>query len=220
MAEDSENKDKIIIDEKEAKKQFFEELKNKNLKEKKKLEETKKANIEEAKQSEDNKEEVKKQEVKEEVKKEETKEKEVKKEEVKKQQAKKQEVNNITKQQKKEKDKIKDTPQNQKKENNEKTVKKDDFSKINKVDSQDVDQNKSGFFNKRLKWSIIDTIVTGVVSIAIMYLIDLILRLAAGYYIADMKSMFIIVFIIVLVLYPFVMSKTKFRATLGEKFSK
>ena len=201
MAEDSENKDKIIIDEKEAKKQFFEELKNKNLKEKKKLEETKKAKIEEAKQPEDNKEEVEK-------------------EEVNKQQVKEQEVDNIPKQQKKEKDKIKDIPQNQKKENNEKTVKKDDFSKINKVDSQDVDQNKSGFFNKRLKWSIIDTIVTGVVSIAIMYLIDLILRLAAGYYIADMKSMFIIVFIIVLVLYPFVMSKTKFRATLGEKFSK
>ncbi|WP_278381778.1 hypothetical protein [Clostridium tyrobutyricum] len=201
MAENSENKDKIIIDEKEAKKQFFEELKNKNLKEKKKLEETKKAKIEEAKQPEDNKEEVEK-------------------EEVNKQQVKEQEVDNIPKQQKKEKDKIKDIPQNQKKENNEKTVKKDDFSKINKVDSQDVDQNKSGFFNKRLKWSIIDTIVTGVVSIAIMYLIDLILRLAAGYYIADMKSMFIIVFIIVLVLYPFVMSKTKFRATLGEKFSK
>ena len=201
MAENSENKDKIIIDEKEAKKQFFEELKNKNLKEKKKLEETKKAKIEEAKQPEDNKEEVEK-------------------EEVNKQQVKEQEVDNIPKQQKKEKDKIKDIPQNQKKENNEKTVKKDDFSKINKVDSQDVDQNKSGFFNKRLKWSIIDTIVTGVVSIAIMYLIDLILRLAAGYYIADMKSMFIIVFIIVLILYPFVMSKTKFRATLGEKFSK
>ena len=215
MAEDSENKDKIIIDEKEAKKQFFEELKNKNLKEKKKLEETKKAKIEEEKQSEDNKEEVKKQEVKQEVKKEETK-----KEENKKQQVKKQAVNNITKQQKKEKDKIKDIPQNQKNEKKESTVKKDDFSKISKVDSQDMDQNKSGFFNKRLKWSIIDTIVTGVVSIAIVYLIDLILRLAAGYYIADMKSMFIIVFIIVLILYPFVMSKTKFRATLGEKFSK
>ena len=215
MAEDSENKDKIIIDEKEAKKQFFEELKNKNLKEKKKLEETKKAKIEEEKQSEDNKEEVKKQEVKQEVKKEETK-----KEENKKQQVKKQAVNNITKQQKKEKDKIKDIPQNQKNEKKESTVKKDDFSKISKMDSQDMDQNKSGFFNKRLKWSIIDTIVTGVVSIAIMYLIDLILRLAAGYYIADMKSMFIIVFIIVLILYPFVMSKTKFRATLGEKFSK
>ncbi|MBV4436725.1 hypothetical protein [Clostridium tyrobutyricum] len=215
MAEDSENKDKIIIDEKEAKKQFFEELKNKNLKEKKKLEETKKAKIEEEKQSEDNKEEVKKQEVKQEVKKEETK-----KEENKKQQVKKQAVNNITKQQKKEKDKIKDIPQNQKNEKKESTVKKDDFSKISKMDSQDMDQNKSGSFNKRLKWSIIDTIVTGVVSIAIVYLIDLILRLAAGYYIADMKSMFIIVFIIVLILYPFVMSKTKFRATLGEKFSK
>jgi lipopolysaccharide export LptBFGC system permease protein LptF len=215
MAEDSENKDKIIIDEKEAKKQFFEELKNKNLKEKKKLEETKKAKIEEEKQPEDNKEEVKKQEVKQEVKKEETK-----KEENKKQQVKKQAVNNITKQQKKEKDKIKDIPQNQKNEKKESTVKKDDFSKISKMDSQDMDQNKSGFFNKRLKWSIIDTIVTGVVSIAIVYLIDLILRLAAGYYIADMKSMFIIVFIIVLILYPFVMSKTKFRATLGEKFSK
>jgi hypothetical protein len=79
MAEDSENKDKIIIDEKEAKKQFFEELKNKNLKEKKKLEETKKAKIEEEKQSEDNKEEVKKQEVnKEETKKEENKKQQVK----------------------------------------------------------------------------------------------------------------------------------------------
>ena len=216
MAENSENKDKIIIDEKEAKKQFFEELKNKNLKEKKKLEETKKAKIEEEKQSEDNKEEVKKQE----VKKQEVKKEETKKEENKKQQVKKQAVNNITKQQKKEKDKIKDIPQNQKNEKKESTVKKDDFSKISKMDSQDMDQNKSGFFNKRLKWSIIDTIVTGVVSIAIMYLIDLILRLAAGYYIADMKSMFIIVFIIVLILYPFVMSKTKFRATLGEKFSK
>ncbi|WP_446898805.1 hypothetical protein ACSVC9_02455 [Clostridium sp. LBM24168] len=97
--------------------------------------------------------------------------------------------------------------------NNEST--KDDFSKkAEKAENKNVFK----FFNEKLKASIIDTITTSVISIIALYLFDLILRLIFGYRIVDMKGMFIIIFIIVLVLYPFVMSKTKYKATLGQKF--
>lgn len=187
MADDSDNEHKVTIDEKEAKKQFFEELKNKNLEEKKKLEETKK--LEENNKSEDN----------------------TKLEDNTKQEKNKDDNKTEVKQ-----PEIKDIPKEQEKVE-ENDLKKDDFSK---KDEEDIEEKKSGFFNKRLKASIIDTIVTGVISIAVVYIIDLILRLAAGYYIVDIKGMFIIVFIIVLVLYPFVMNKTKYKVTIGEKFSK
>lgn len=89
---------------------------------------------------------------------------------------------------------------------------KDDFSK------KPEDKKTFKLFNEKLKASIVDTLTTSVVSVIALYLFDLILRLIFGYHIVDMKGMFIIIFIIVLVLYPFVMSKTKYKVTLGQKF--
>lgn len=149
--------------EKEAKKQFFEELKSKNKEENKKLEELKK-------QKED-------------------------------QDRKLEELNQSENQDSKEdKEIINNEPQ------------KDDFSK------EEEHKDTVKIFNGKLKASIIDTITTSVVSVIGLYLFDLILRLLFGYRVVDMKGMFIIIFIIVLVLYPFVMSKTKYKVTLGQKF--
>lgn len=203
---ENDDKDKISINEKEAKKQFFAELKSKNLEEEKKLEELKKEKAEEKKKKAEEKkrqEELKKKEAEEKKKQEELQKKET--EEKKKQEE-------LQKKEAEEKVKTED-----KEEPYKELIKgKDNFSKEEEIEKP----VKSLKVNQKLKASIIDTIVTGVVSVAALYLFDLILRLLAGYYIADMKGMFIIIFLIVLVLYPFVMDKTKYRATLGDKFSK
>lgn len=181
---DDDGKNGIKSNDQEAKKQFFEELKNKNMEERKKLEELKKKNNQvkktnlEKKVDESTKTDKLKFKDKKEVKKD---EKEIKREG----------------------------------ENGSvKSNKKDDFSQKSK------DKKPRRIFNGRLKGSIIDTIMTSLVSVICLYLFDLVLRLIFGYYISDMKGMFIIIFMIVLVFYPFVMSKTKYKCTLGEKFVK
>lgn len=182
--------DKVSINEKEAKKQFFEELKSKNLEEKKKLEELKKKKLEEKKK----KAELKKKEAEEKKKQEELRKKELKENK----QQEKSESKKVTSEELKELGKG-----------------KDDFSK-----EEAKKPGKSLNINQKLKSSFIDTIVTGVVSAAALYLFDILLRLLFGYYVADMKGMFIIIFFIVLVLYPFIMDKTKYKTTLGDKFGK
>ncbi|MHC6179194.1 RDD family protein [Clostridium sp. JNZ X4-2] len=86
-------------------------------------------------------------------------------------------------------------------------------------DNNSDSKKKNSLVPGSLKSSIIDTAVTAAISLACLYLFDLILRLLFGCYIADMKGMFIIVFLIVLILYPVIMKSCKLRKTLGEKFS-
>ena len=71
-----------------------------------------------------------------------------------------------------------------------------------------------------LKSAFIDTAVTGVVSVAALYLFDALLRLLFGYYVVDFKAVYIIVFLIILVLYPVLMESSKHGKTLGKKFIK
>ncbi|MFU0784259.1 hypothetical protein [Clostridium sp.] len=178
------------INKEEAKKQFLEELKSKNLEEKRKLEEIKKRE--------------------EEMKKKQAEEKKKKEEELKKQEELKKKQSEEEKS-KKEESTEKDIVV---KDEEKKLVKKDDFSITKKTK-----RFKIPHVNGKLKSSIIDTAFTGVVSVIVEYLMDIILRLIFGYYIVDKKGMFIIIFFIILILYPFLMSKTKYKTTLGEKFS-
>lgn len=86
--------------------------------------------------------------------------------------------------------------------------------------SEDKSSEKKGTLMQNFKVSFIDTAVSAVVSIAALYLFDLLLRLIFGYYVSDMKGVFIILFIVILILYPVIMKSSKFKKTLGEKFAK
>lgn len=99
---------------------------------------------------------------------------------------------------------------------NEDNINKDKIIKEDKKVSRS--KFKIAFLPKTLKASIIDTAVTSIVSLAILYLFDVILRLV-GYQVSDMKGMYILIFIIVLILYPLVMGKFKYKQTIGQKFS-
>lgn len=115
------------------------------------------------------------------------------------------------------KDKTDDTKIN----NFEKDTAKIKPSDVKENTNSDKNSNKKkSLIPQNLKLSVIDTAVPAVISLALLYLFDLILRLLFGYYIADMKGMYIILFLIVLVLYPVIMRSCKFRKTLGEKFTK
>lgn len=86
--------------------------------------------------------------------------------------------------------------------------------------NEDKSSEKKGTLLQNFKVSLIDTAVSAVVSIAALYLFDLILRLIFGYYVSDMKGVFIILFVIVLILYPVIAKSSKLNKTLGEKFTK
>ncbi|AZV55856.1 hypothetical protein [Clostridium sp. AWRP] len=91
----------------------------------------------------------------------------------------------------------------------------------NKIEpSEDKSNEKKGTLMRNFKISFIDTAVSAVVSIAALYLFDLILRLIFGYYVSDMKGVFIILFVVILILYPIIMKGSKLNKTLGERFSK
>ncbi|OAA93572.1 hypothetical protein [Clostridium coskatii] len=86
--------------------------------------------------------------------------------------------------------------------------------------SEDKSSKKKGTLMQNFKISFIDTAVSTVVSIAALYLFDLLLRLIFGYYVSDMKGVFIILFVVILILYPIIMRSSKLNKTLGEKFAK
>ncbi|QXE20159.1 hypothetical protein [Clostridium sp. 001] len=91
----------------------------------------------------------------------------------------------------------------------------------NKIEpSEDKSSEKKGTLMRNFKASFIDTAVSAVISIAALYLFDLILRLIFGYYVSDMKGVFIILFVVILILYPIIMKSSKLNKTLGEKFVK
>lgn len=91
----------------------------------------------------------------------------------------------------------------------------------NKIEpSTNKSNKKTGALIRNFKISLIDTVTSTVVSIAALYLFDLLLRLIFGLYVADMKGVFIIIFIIILILYPVIMRSSKLKKTLGEKFTK
>lgn len=157
MAEKDDNKDEFLIDEEEAKKQFLEELKNKNLEETQQIEAAKIAKaLEEAQAKEAA-------------------------------------------------------------ENKAKVDLQAETSVENNIEVKKIDKS---FLKKSLKASLIDTAVVALTSLASLYLFDLILRLLCGYYVADLKGVYIIVFLIMLILYPIIMQNSKFKTTIGQKFSK
>lgn len=78
---------------------------------------------------------------------------------------------------------------------------------------------KRSLLIKELKVSLIDTAITIVLSVAALFLFDVILRLF-GYYVADLKGVYIIVLLIISFIYTPIMNISKHGKTLGQKLIK
>lgn len=65
--------------------------------------------------------------------------------------------------------------------------------------------------------SLIDVVLTGVVSTAILFLLDGILRITAGYYISAKISMLAIIYLIVFIIYTSIMESSKNANTIGKR---
>lgn len=91
---------------------------------------------------------------------------------------------------------------------------------ISVVEDKKDEKKKPEFWMKNFKASFIDTAVTALLSTAALFLFDLILRLIFGYYVADLKGVYIIIFLTILVIYPPIMYRSKHGKTIGEKFGK
>lgn len=222
MTEKNDSQEQLSVDE-QAKQQFLEELKNKNMEEKKKLEEFK--NQQEKSQGEDELESTDENNVlndkeSKEVDYESSSEPEhiVLNENIEPEKEDTDEHDVVDM----EKDKVEDTLQPKIDKSQITNIE----NKVNAGGDKAIKEDKKAFYSKfnvallpkSLKVSIIDTVVTSVVSLAALYLFDVILRLV-GYQVVDMKGMYILIFIIVLILYPFIMSKFKYKQTIGQKFS-
>ncbi|MFL0194859.1 hypothetical protein ACJDU8_04620 [Clostridium sp. WILCCON 0269] len=216
MTEKNDNQEQLSVDE-QAKQQFLEELKNKNMEEKRKLEEFK--NQQEKNKSGDEVENIDEDEIVNAEKEENESGNELEDINTDDTAEFEEEESNLV-------DTVGDIDESKENEfrdeleNNIEVMNKNEIVNVNKEKNSKDKTNKMkiSFLPKKLKASIIDTVITSLVSLGILYLFDAILRVI-GYQVVDMKGMFIIVFIIILILYPFIMSKCKYKKTIGEKFS-
>lgn len=224
MLDDELKHEGLIIDEKEAKRQFLEELRNKNMQEDKKKEVNNSDDDISAENSKvvSNEESSVKQEINE-MPNEELKSKE----EI--ASSKDTESNKETVD---EEEIINEEPKNEEVVNEEDTteleepkdeeINKDEILESAASVSEDSDpssKEKKSFLSSAFKTSLIDTAVTALASFVGVYLFNLILRLF-GYQVIDFKGVYIIIFLIILVLYPVIMQKSKYGKTLGQKFCK
>lgn len=230
MLDEELNHEELIIDEKEAKRQFLEELRNKNMQENK----NKKSNIADDDVNVENSKKISNEElgIEETIDGELPNEESISKEQI-----------ASSKDMESEKETIKEEIENKEPKNeetaSEETTDKEETVEVEEIKDEDVKKDeilegetlvlkdsdtaikeKKSFLNGTFKVSLIDTAVTAVTSLAGIYLFDLILRLVFGYYVVDFKGVYIIIFLIILVLYPVIMQKTKYGKTLGQKFSK
>ncbi|MGH4121170.1 RDD family protein [Clostridium sp.] len=109
-------------------------------------------------------------------------------------------------------------------------VNKDNSEELNHIENEVV-ENKEGIsenikvdksikprFIDTLKASLIDLIVIGGISTALVFIADSILRLT-GYYLTQKFQMSFIIFMVVMVLYMSIMESGKASTTLGKKLS-
>jgi uncharacterized RDD family membrane protein YckC len=108
---------------------------------------------------------------------------------------------------------------------------KDNSEELNHIENNEVVDSEEGItenikveksikprFVDTLKASVLDLIVIGGISTALVFIGDFILRLA-GYFINQKFQMSFIVFMVVMVLYMSIMESGKASTTLGKKLS-
>ncbi|MGK0469045.1 RDD family protein [Clostridium sp.] len=101
-------------------------------------------------------------------------------------------------------------------EQNEKNV--DNTEEINHIENIEGEKSMKLRFIDTLKASLIDLIVIGAISTALVFIADSILRLT-GYFVTQKFQMSFIIFMVVMVLYMSIMESGKTCTTIGKKLS-
>ncbi|MCY6371769.1 RDD family protein [Clostridium ganghwense] len=112
--------------------------------------------------------------------------------------------------------------QNKEEENIKAVVEADEEQLQNqseKVEIQDYEAKDKISFLDTFKANLIDIIATGVISIAALYIFDILLRATAGYYVKEKISMLAIFYLISSLLYTSIM-ESKSADTIGKRVSK
>lgn len=234
MSEKDESNEKILIDDEEkAKQEFLEELRNKNLEETIQLKKIQEAINQKLKEKEDEK---KRKEEEQKKKEEEQKRKEE-------EQKRKEEAEAIEKANAEAEDASAEAQTTSTEDEDEST--KSEETKADEAESEDkgseivkseepvlavtseakasllnMEKKKSSFSLKILTATVVDTIVIAIISAIAVLLFNAFLRLLAGYYVVDYEGVYMITFFIVMILYPVLMQTSKYKKTLGQKFSK
>ncbi|MEK6265560.1 MAG: RDD family protein [Clostridium sp.] len=94
----------------------------------------------------------------------------------------------------------------------------DNSEEINHIENKEVEKSMKPKFMDTLKANLIDLIVIGAISTALVFIGDSILRLT-GYFVTQKFQMSFIIFMVVMVLYTSIMESGKTSTTLGKKIS-
>ncbi|MBE6042902.1 MAG: RDD family protein [Clostridium thermopalmarium] len=95
------------------------------------------------------------------------------------------------------------------------TAENEEITKEESVGNSDIISKVS--FKDAFMSSILDILITGAISIAGLYIFDFILRIAAGYYVKEKVSVFLIIYLIVTLLYTTIMESSKSGNTIGKR---
>lgn len=77
------------------------------------------------------------------------------------------------------------------------------------TDDENTNTNNRGSFFNNLTASVVDVAVISIISVVLLYLIDIIMRNTIGLYITDKVTFLFIIFVIISVLYPCIMNTIK-----------
>lgn len=81
-----------------------------------------------------------------------------------------------------------------------------------------TEKNKVSFLNSG-KANLIDMFIVLILSTAVLFFGDILLRFTLGMYVSDLKGMLLILIIIVTIVYNTIMQGSKEGATLGQRLS-
>lgn len=99
---------------------------------------------------------------------------------------------------------------------------KEEEVEVEQIDSKTenkVDETKIRMQDTLLS-SIVDILITSVISTACLFIGDGILRSTAGYYVTEKPTLFIIIYLIVSLLYTSIMESRKNADTIGKRSAK
>lgn len=99
------------------------------------------------------------------------------------------------------------------KDNNEKSVEVEE-NNYTEIKDEPVDRIS---FKDTLLSSVVDAVITGTISVVALYIFDIILRSAAGYFVKEKVSLFVIIYLLVTILYTSIMESSKNGNTIGKR---
>ncbi|QGU95467.1 hypothetical protein GOM49_10530 [Clostridium bovifaecis] len=105
--------------------------------------------------------------------------------------------------------------------NNEREDMTEEIVEVDNMNKTDVEVEAVGKVSLKDAFmsTIIDVIITGAISIAGLYIFDIILKVTAGYYVKEKISVLAIIYLIVTILYSSIMESSKTANTIGKRAS-